>query len=106
MPPHMRQRPINTTHSNTHFETVRIIRPHHPLFGKNFPLVRTWKFKRRRFYIIQLPDKSHIQIPVHWADEGKTPLPENICEQPVFRVDSIRELVVVITTLKNRGSTM
>jgi hypothetical protein len=104
-PPHMPERPSNTVHSNTQFETVRIIRPNHPLFGKTFPLVRIWKHKKSRFYIIQFPDKSHIQIPTEWADDGKTPLPESMATQPVLTVLSIKQLILLITTLKKRGST-
>jgi hypothetical protein len=102
---HMHQRQSNTAHSNTQFEIVRIIRPHHPLFGKTFPLVRRWKHKKNRFYIIQFPDKSHIQIPTDWADDGKTPLPNSMATQPVFTVISIKRLILLITTLKKRGST-
>jgi hypothetical protein len=105
MQPHLPQRPSNTAHSNTQFELVRIIRPHHPLYGKTFPLVRTWKHKKSRFYIIQLPDKSHIRIPIDWADDGKTPLPKSFATQPVFTVFSIKKLILLITTLKKRGST-
>ena len=105
MPPPMPERLSNTAHSNTQFEVVRIIRPHHPLFGKAFPLVRTWKHKKSRFYIIQFPDKSHIQIPIEWADDGKTPLPKSMATQPVFTVFSIKKLILLITTLKKRGST-
>jgi hypothetical protein len=117
----MHQRQSNTAHSNTQFEIVRIIRPHHPLFGKTFPLVRRWKHKKNRFYIIQFPDKSkhkknrfyiiqfpdksHIQIPTDWADDGKTPLPNSMATQPVFTVISIKRLILLITTLKKRGST-
>ena len=101
----MHQRPSNTAHSNTQFEIVRIIRPHHPLFGKAFPLVRRWKHKKSRFYIIQMPDKSHIQIPIEWADDAKSPLAQYTVAQPVFTDNSIKELIFIITTLKKRIST-
>jgi len=99
----MQEGSFNTAHSNSYFETIRIIRPHHPFFGKTFPLVRTWKHKKRHFYIIQLPDMSHIQIPIYWADTGKTPLPENISEQPIFTVNAIREFVSVLSIIGNKS---
>jgi hypothetical protein len=42
--------------------TVRIIRPHHPLFGKTVSLVKIWEHKKKRYYVIELPDKSHTRI--------------------------------------------
>ena len=92
MPPH----PYDTAHSNTNFDKVRIIRPHHPLYGKTFPLVRKWKHKKIRFYIIQLPDRRHIQVPAHWTDDGITPLHEKFPDFPVLTVDSIRELIYLL----------
>jgi hypothetical protein len=96
---HVRNLPqtFNTAHSNSHFQTVRIIRPHHPLFGKTLPLIKIWEHKKKRYYVIELPDKSHTRIPLHWADQGKTPLPEHLSGQPVFTVHSIRELISLIT---------
>jgi hypothetical protein len=94
---------FNTTHSNSHFHTVRIIRPHHPFFGKSFPVIRTWKHKKQQFYIIQLPDMSHIQIPVHWADEGKIPLSKNFFNQPVFTINSIREIISAIKLIVDKS---
>jgi hypothetical protein len=62
-----------TTHSND-VSRVRIIRPHHPLFGQWVSVVRLWEHKKKRYYIIELPDKSHTRIPLYWADNGKFPL--------------------------------
>ncbi len=98
------QQTSNIAHSKSNFRTVRIIRPHHPLFGKTVNLVKIWEHKKKRYYVIELPDKSHTRIPLHWADEGKTPLPEIPSNQPFFTVDSIRNLISLITTLENKGS--
>jgi len=46
---------------------------------------------------------SHIQIPIYWADTGKTPLPENISEQPIFTVNAIREFVSVLSIIGNKS---
>jgi len=100
----MLQQTSNIAHSKSNFRTVRIIRPHHPLFGKTVNLVKIWEHKKKRYYVIELPDKSHTRIPLHWADEGKTPLPEIPSNQPFFTVDSIRNLISLITTLENKGS--
>jgi len=62
--------------------------------------VKVWEHKKKRYYVIQLPDKSNTRIPLHWADQGKTPLPELTVEQPVFTLDSIRELILLIRSLK------
>ena len=98
------QRTFNTTHSKSNYRTVRIIRPHHPLFGKTVNLVKIWEHKKKGYYVIELPDKSHTRIPLYWADEGKTPLTEIPSNQPFFTVHSIRELLSLITTLENKGS--
>jgi hypothetical protein len=95
---------FNTAHSKSYFRTVRIIRPYHPLFGKTVNLVKIWEHKKKRYYVIELPDKSHTRIPLHWADEGKTPLPEIPSNQPFFTVHSIRDLISLITTLDNKAS--
>ena len=44
--------------------------------------------------VIELPYKSYIQL--HWADQGKTPSPEHLAGQSVFR-----ELISLITILEN-----
>jgi hypothetical protein len=94
----------NTTHSKSNLKTtVRIIRPHHPLYGKTVPVVKIWEHKKKRYYVIELPDKSNTRIPLDWADEGKIPLPENPSSQPVFTVQSIREIISFINILKNRS---
>jgi hypothetical protein len=85
--------PYDNAHSNTNSGKVRIIRPHHPLYGNTYPIVRRWKHNKARFYIIQLPDRRHLQIPAHWTDGGASPLPENLPDLPVLTVDSIRELI-------------
>jgi hypothetical protein len=52
-----------------------------------------------------MPDKSHIQIPIEWADDAKSPLAQYTVAQPVFTDNSIKELIFIITTLKKRIST-
>ena len=64
------------------------------------PLVKLWEHKKKHYYVIQLPDKSHTRIPLDWADEGKTPLPEVSSHQPVFTTTSIKELIALIERLK------
>jgi hypothetical protein len=62
-----------------------------------------WEHKKKRYYVIELPDKSNTRIPLDWADEGKIPLPENPSSQPVFTVQSIRDIISFIRTLENRS---
>ena len=96
---------FNTTHSKSDLHNiVRIIRPHHPLYGKTVPLVKIWEHKKKRYYVIELPDKSHTRIPLDWADQGKMPLPENPSSKQVFTVQSVREISALIRTLENRSS--
>jgi hypothetical protein len=92
----------NTAHSKPNSKKVRIIRPHHPLYGQSFQLVRTWKNKQVKFYIIQLPDRKHIQIPIHWTDDGTTPLPENLPDYPVLTADSIRDIIYLLKLLNKK----
>jgi hypothetical protein len=61
--------------------------------------VRRWKNKQIQFYIIELPDRKHIQIPLHWTDDGTTPLPENLPEYPFLTAAAIRELVYLLKLL-------
>jgi len=95
---------FNTTHSNTNFRKVRIIRPHHPLYGKTVSLVKIWQHKKKRYYVIELPDKSHTRIPLYWADDGNTPLHQIPHNLPFLTIDSIRQLIGLVTTLKNKVS--
>ena len=84
--------------------TVRIIRPHHPLFGQLVNIVKIWEHKKKRYYVVELPDKSHTRIPLHWADDGKSSIAEPpICDQP-FTVQSIREITFLIHTSRNKVS--
>lgn len=88
-----------TTHSNPFSRSVRIIRPHHPLFGKTVPLVKLWEHKKRRYYVIELPDQSHTRIPLHWADEGKGPLPKISSNPPYLNIQAIKELISLLERL-------
>lgn len=92
--------PSQTAHSKTNFRTLRIIRPHHPLFGLRVPVIKMSEHKEKRYYIIQLPDKSNTLIPIHWADEGNTPLPEVPTGLPVLSLDSVRQLIFILNSLK------
>jgi hypothetical protein len=94
----------NTKHSNTIFRKVRIIRPHHPLYGQSVSLVKIWQHKNQRYYVIELPDKSHTRIPLFWADDGNTPLPPVPPNLPFLTIDSIRLLNCLLANLKNRAS--
>lgn len=67
-------------------------------------LVKIWEHKKKRYYVIELPDKSHTRIPLDWTDQGNTPLPENLSSEQVFTVQSVREIAFIIRTLKNRSS--
>jgi hypothetical protein len=94
-----------TTHSNDISPSVRIIRPHHPLFGQWVSVVRFWEHKKKRYYVVELPDKSHTRIPLHFADNGKFPLPDVPPDQPFFTVKCIRRLISLIPALQNsRGN--
>ena len=96
---------FNTAHSKSHLQnTVRIVRPHHPLFGKTVNLVKIWEHKKKRYYVIELPDKSHTRIPLDWADHGNAPLPESLSSEQVFTVQSVKEITFIIHTLENRSS--
>jgi hypothetical protein len=79
---------------------VRIIRPHHPLFGKTLPLVKLWEHKKRRYYVIELLDQSHARIPLHWADEGRGPLPEISSNLPVLTSEAIKELIFLVEKVR------
>jgi hypothetical protein len=59
-----------------------------------------WENRRKRFYVIELPDRSHTRIPLHWADDVKAPLPEIPLDMPVLTVRAVRELSSVITIVK------
>jgi hypothetical protein len=94
----------NTKHSNPNFRKVRIIRPHHPLYGQSVTLVKIWQHKKRRYYVIELPDNSHTRIPLSWADDGNTPLPQVPPNLPFLTIDSIRQLSCLLANLKNKSS--
>ena len=83
---------------------MRVIRAHHPLFGEVVPLVKIWNHSKKRYYVIELPDKSHTRIPVDWADEGEAPLPEIASNLPCLTVEAIRDLIFLGTTLERRVS--
>ena len=79
---------------------MRITRAHHPLFGKVVPLVKIWNHSNKRYYVIELPDKSHTRIPLDWADEGEGPLPQIVSSLPCLTVEAIRDLIFLATTLE------
>ena len=68
------------------------------------PLVKIWQHNKKRYYVIELPDKSHTRIPIHWADDGNTTLPEVPLNLSFLTIDSVRQLNSLITTLKNKIS--
>jgi len=37
-------------------------------FGLRVPVIKLSEHKEKRYYVIQLPDKSNTLIPIHWAD--------------------------------------
>ncbi len=63
-----------------------------------------WKQKKKEYYIIELPDKSNTKIPLNWADEGNTPLPKNECCKNTLTANSVKELIFLITNIKNNAS--
>jgi len=90
------RQPCHTTHSNSFSKSVRIIYPHHPLFGRMVPLIKLWEHKKKHYYVIQLPDESHTRIPLFWADDGKTPLPEPPSDLTVLTATSVRTLIILM----------
>jgi len=56
--------------------TVRIIRPHHPLFGKTVNLVKIWEHKRRRNKCAPNSSKR-----VGRTEERLGPATERLCNQ-------------------------
>lgn len=94
---------FNTTYSKSESKNiVRIIRPHHPLFGQTVNLVKIWEHKKKRYFVIELPDKSHSRIPLHWADNGTLPLSKPPHSNQVFTVQAIREVIFLTRTLRDK----
>jgi hypothetical protein len=60
-----------------------------------------WKNRQKRFYVIELRDGTNTRIPLHWADDGKAPLPEIPLDMPVLTTTGVRQFVSVITKYKS-----
>jgi hypothetical protein len=88
-----------TTHNlrNTP-ERVTIIRPHHPLRGKSFEVVRGGNDR----IAIGLSDGSSMYVPRSWTDaDGIEPKGARVREE-FFTIDSLRRLVALVEALLSR----
>jgi hypothetical protein len=100
-----RSQTYQTTHSTLTCHEIRIIRPHHPLYGKIFPVLETSGYKKKRYYILELPDQSHLQIPREWTCHKDIPQPHPIAEQPVCTVKSLQAMLLILKSLKDKANT-
>jgi hypothetical protein len=93
-----------TTYSKLTFDEVKIIRPHHPLYGQIFPVLETSGYKDKRYYILELPEHSPLRIPVEWTCHKDLPMPQATPEQPVCTVKSLQAVLSILTSLKNKAN--
>lgn len=57
---------------------VTVVDPRHPLFGRTFPLVRTFKTQKgRAFCIVELKSEKTRQIPLEVTDKSEIPISIN-----------------------------
>lgn len=68
------------------------------------PLVKFWELKGSRYYVIELPDRSHARIPASWADDGQALLVGEAGSKPLLTVEALRELAQTIHLLLDRSS--
>ncbi len=79
-------------------------RPHHPLRGVVVPVVEYWEHRGERFCVIELPDESHVRVPLSWVDDGKTPLSAVDGGGLYLSGESARDFARLITSLRGHPS--
>ncbi len=64
--------------------------------------MRIEKITKEEYYILELPDNTHIRIPSHWADQDNVPLAKITSTGHIFTIQSIRELISIITNIEKK----
>ena len=77
---------------------VEITRRHHPLAGQKFAPVRSGK----NYFILLLPDISHLKIPKNWTNIGSNLEIDPLCQDTVFTKASVLELLDIVGILSRR----
>jgi hypothetical protein len=78
--------------------SVEITRRHHPLAGQKFAPVRSGK----DYFVLLLPDTSHIKIPKNWTNFGSNLEIDPMCQDTVFTKASVLELLDIVGILSLR----
>jgi hypothetical protein len=68
------------------------------------PLVKIWESKGSRHYVVELPDRSHVRIPLSWADDGQAPLEEHHDSEALLSVETTRDLAAAIARIQRRAT--
>jgi hypothetical protein len=78
--------------------SVEITRRHYPLAGQKLTPVRSGK----NYFVLLLPDGSHIKIPKKWTNCESSLEIDPLCQDTVFTKDSILELLDLVGILSRR----
>src|SRR6266496_1848196 len=104
-------------HENHVLGSIIVVHPGHPLVGQALPVVRRYRERGERLWVIELPDESRQYVPVSWctplAPPSESPLmpgqppPE---EQPAGRppgplsLAGLRDLAALVRGLQERAA--
>jgi len=78
-------------------ETVRVVRPGHPLHGLNLPVWGRLRLRGAAMVILVLPDGSKKRIPAAWAHEGGSENPGAPAAAAVAAAGDLLRLLRVIS---------
>jgi len=80
-------------------ETVRVVRPGHPLHGLDLPVWGRLRLRGVAMMVLVLPDGSKKRIPADWAGEGGSENPAMPAAAVVARAADLLRLLRVISVI-------
>ncbi|MBN1460951.1 MAG: hypothetical protein JXA57_15575 [Armatimonadetes bacterium] len=78
---------------------VRVIRPHHPLLGQEFEILKNGK----TYVEVLLADGSGSKIPRHWTDIDGPDACRVLNGKAIFTTQSLRELKELLEAFRKRS---
>lgn len=77
---------------------VRVIRPHHPLFGKELEILKDAKAD----IIVLRPDGASMKLPRNWTDIDGPDSCRELSGKAIFTTQSLQEFRELLETLTKR----
>ena len=71
--------------------------PTHPLRDQRFPVLRIIQKTSEQHLVLELPDGSHLSVPISWTDQAQ--MPEHVSEDSsalMFSVEGLHQIALLI----------